>query len=156
MKQKVMPSMCVQRNIARGKVHSGHGDYVAYDSDSEGNRDVIESLSLFVGMSRMQSGSAISRRKKERNAYLATKKAPIAATNQGGATSISVTVVLKLSVAVNVGKNALNDSAITSDDSATASHHALGSAIASQNACLCFVGPSASIVGIDECTSASS
>ena len=64
--------------------------------------------------------------------YLALMKATKAATNQGGAARTSVTVRLNPSVAVRVGKNALNDRAITSEVNVTLSHQTFQSEIASR------------------------
>ena len=69
----------------------------------------------------------------EEPAYLATINAAIAAVNHGGATSISVIVVLNPRVFVKVGKKALKDSATTSDDKAIASHQTFQSEIACHN-----------------------
>ena len=64
--------------------------------------------------------------------YLALKNDTKAAANQGGAASISVTVRLNPSVAVRVGKNALNDRAITSEVNVTLSHQTFQSEIANR------------------------
>ena len=62
--------------------------------------------------------------------YLALIKATKAATNQGGAASTSVTVRLNPSVAVRVGKKALNDKAVTSEVNAMLNHQTFQSEIA--------------------------
>ena len=60
------------------------------------------------------------------------KNAQMAVTINGGATRIKEIVVLNPRVAVSVGKNALNDNAVTSDVNAKASHQTLQSVTASQ------------------------
>ena len=64
--------------------------------------------------------------------YLALIKATKAATNQGGAARTSVTVRLNPSVAVRVGKKALNDKAVTSEVNAMLNHQTFQSDTANQ------------------------
>lgn len=123
---------CLQRDVAGGSIHRRYSNHKPEDTKRKRADDVIESLAMFI---RVPKEVTLGSHSDYVNfvAYLETKNAQTAVTMKGGATRISVIVRLNPSVALKVGKKALNDNAVTSDVSATVNHHTFQSVTASQN-----------------------